>query len=273
TMMIFFLDTDEKVYARYGGRDGISADSRQSLKGLHYTMQSVLDMHGRADKSIAPKSQDKPKYIREMASMRFGRCMHCHQVRETLNSSLRRTGQWTREHAYRYPLPENLGLTLEVDRGNIVKSVKDKSPAAELGLKPGDVVKQLADVPGHSFGDAQSALDKAPASGTIEIAWQRGAKMEKSKLTLPEGWRRSDLSWRPSLRHLTGSARLFGPDLTADEKKALRLSPKALAFRQKDAVSSQAKAAGIRGGDIIVGIDEAVLEKDAVDFLVYVQNN
>ena len=49
TMMVFFLNAEEKVYARYGGRDARNADSRQSLAGLHATMQSVLAMHARPE--------------------------------------------------------------------------------------------------------------------------------------------------------------------------------------------------------------------------------
>ena len=47
TFMVFFLNAQEKVYARYGGRDADGPDSRQSLAGLHYTMESVLKMHAR----------------------------------------------------------------------------------------------------------------------------------------------------------------------------------------------------------------------------------
>jgi hypothetical protein len=56
-MMIFFFSADEQVYARYGGRDAESADSRQSLEGLRYTMASVLKMHSRQDKAFGPRSQ------------------------------------------------------------------------------------------------------------------------------------------------------------------------------------------------------------------------
>jgi len=73
-----------------------------------------------------------------------------------------------------YPLPENLGVTLEIDRGNVVKSVVDTTPAAAIGLKAGDLIRRLNGVPIHSFGDAQFALDRAPRTGSIEIAWQRG---------------------------------------------------------------------------------------------------
>jgi predicted metalloprotease with PDZ domain len=274
TFMVFFLNAEEKVYARYGGRDAENPDKRQSLEGLRYTMKSVLQMHEREEKSFAPKSGDEPKYIRNLSSsIRGGRCLHCHQVKEVLNDDLRKKGKWTRETAWRYPLPENLGFELEVDRGNVVKEIKENSAAAVAGLKAGDVVQRLNGVPIHSFGDAQYALDTAPKSGEIDIAWQRGDKVLKEKLSLADGWRKSDISWRPSMEKLVPSARLSGADLTAEEKKELGLSEKQLAFRQRNAVHSQAKNAGVQGGDIILGLDDKPLEMEFAQFLRYVERN
>jgi serine protease Do len=273
TFMVFFLNAQEKVYARYGGRDADGPDSRQSLAGLQYTMESVLKMHERKPPAFAPKSQESPKYIREVAGLRTRGCMHCHQVKETLNADLQRKGKWVRDLVWRYPLPENLGIKLEIDRGNVIETVREESPAAAAGLKPGDVVKRIGRVPVHSFADAQFALDKAPARGTLEIAWQHGESERTDKLNLPENWRRSDISWRPSMHRLVPAARLYGDDLTEDEKKSLGLPAKQLAFKQKNAVPSQAKAAGIQGGDIIIGVDGRVLEMDANGFVRYVERN
>src|SRR5438067_12657941 len=61
TFMVFFLNAEGKVYARYGGRDAEGPDKRQSLEGLRYTMESVLRMHGRAEKSFAPKARTAPQ--------------------------------------------------------------------------------------------------------------------------------------------------------------------------------------------------------------------
>jgi serine protease Do len=272
TFMVFFLNAEEKVYARYGGRDRESPDARQSLDGLRYTMKSVLEMHERAEKAFAPKSQETAKYVRESAGFRRG-CLHCHQVKEILNGQVQRTNPWSRDLVWRYPLPENLGFLLEVDRGNVVKEVNHNSPASAAGLRGGDVVQRLNGVPIHSFGDAQFALDRAPKAGSIEIAWRRGDQVLEEKLSLPEGWRKSDISWRPSMQRLVAKARLYGLDLTPEEKKTLGLSAEQLAFRQKEGVPAQAQAAGIRPGDIILGVDDKQLDGDVIDFLRYVQGN
>jgi S1-C subfamily serine protease len=274
TFMVFFLNAEGKVYARYGGRDASSPDKRQSLEGLLYTMKSVLRMHASEEKAFALRSQDAAKFIRDTAgARRGGRCLHCHQVKEILNADLQRKGQWSHDMVWRYPLPENLGFALEIDRGNVIKEVKEKSPASVAGLLAGDVVRRLNGVPVHSFGDAQYALDIAPKTGAIEVVWQRGDKVLKDGLALSEGWRKTDITWRPSMQRLLATARLYGVDLTPDEKKALGLSAKQLAFRQKDTVPTQAKAAGVRGGDIILGLDDQQLEMDVDDFLRYVERN
>lgn len=271
TMMIFFMNAEEKIYARYGGRDATGPDARQSLEGLRYTMQSVLAMHAEKEKEFAPRTKDAPK-----SATRFrkgGGCMHCHQVRENLNEELKRAGKWTRENFYRYPMPENLGFDLEVNRGNVVKSIKEKSVADVLGLKVGDLVKRLNGVPIHSFGDVQFALDHAPKSGGIDIAWHREQKPMTGKLDLLEGWRKTDISWRPSAQWFIPQARISGTDLDVDERKALGLTFKQLAFRQRDAISQQARNAGIRPGDIILGVDDRKLEMDMIGFQYFIQRN
>jgi predicted metalloprotease with PDZ domain len=275
TFTVFFMNAEEKVYARYGGRDAESPDKRQSLEGLRYTMQSVLATHQRAGQDFAPKAQDTPKYIREVADGRRGRgCMHCHQVKEVLNSQLQRAGTWSRDSLWRYPLPENLGFLLEIDRGNVVKEVTSNSPASAAGLRAGDLVERLNGVTTHSLADVQFALDRAPKTGSIEIAWRRGEDTLREKLSLADGWRKSDLTWRPSMHRFVPKARLYGVDLTPEEKKTLGLPPSQLAFRQKEGVPSQAQAAGIRPGDIILGVDDKQLDgMDVIDFLRHVQRD
>ena len=95
----------------------------------------------------------------------------------------------------------------------------------------------------------------------------------EDRLALTEGWRKTDLTWRPSMQRMLASARLYGVDLTDGEKKTLGISPKQLAFRQKDSVPTQAQNAGVRAGDIILGIEDRTLELDADGFLRYVRGN
>jgi predicted metalloprotease with PDZ domain len=273
TFMVFFLNAEGKVYARYGGRDEKDAENRQSLAGLHYTMKSVLEMHAREKKEFAPRSQESTRFIRDVQGARGRGCMHCHQVREALNNDLRRTGKWSQDLFWRYPQPENVGMRLEVDRGNVVEKVQEKTSAAAAGLKAGDVLQRLGNVPVHSFGDAQLALDRAPKAGALEVVWQRDGKVMQEKLELTEGWRRTDTSWRTSMRRFRPALRLYGAVLTAQEKEKLGLPVKQVAFRQRDPLTEQAKAAGVAAGDIILGVDDKTFDTDLDAILHYVQSH
>jgi S1-C subfamily serine protease len=235
-------------------------------------MQSVLAMNDRKDKIFAPASSEKPTFIRDLAgSSSFGHgCIHCHQVKEIQNDRLQQTGQWSRDMVWRYPLPENLGMELEIERGNVME-VKARSAAARAGLQTGDVVQKLNAVPIHSFADAQFALDRAPALGVIPITVRRGERVVEAKLTLSKGWRKTDISWRTSMRRLVASPHLWGDDLATPEKKALGLSPRQLAFRQQNSIPPPVQAAGIHGGDIILGVDDQALDMDVAGFARHIQ--
>src|SRR5262249_50128869 len=88
-----------------------------------------------------------------------------------------------------------------------------------------------------------------------------------------EGWHKTDLAWRPSMHRLGPAVRLSGNDLTLDERKALGLSARQLAFRQKSSLSSQARAAGIPGGDIIPGFDGQQLDMGYIHFTEHVRRH
>jgi hypothetical protein len=138
TWMVFFLNADEQVYGRYGGRDAKSAEGRISLPGLRYAMQVALATH-RAAPPAEPRKTGTPLLAEGYAAARGARgCIHCHQVNEFRRADLKATGKWHRASAWVYPLPENVGITLDVDEGDKVRSVKAGSPAAAAGLQAGD---------------------------------------------------------------------------------------------------------------------------------------
>lgn len=270
TMMTFFLSPEGKVYSRFGGRDSKDAENRLSLAGFRHTMESVLAEHAKKSPQFAERKVEKPQYPRDMNIAKRG-CVHCHNVKEQQESTLARLGRWDRDLVWRYPLPDNVGIIPDVDRGNVVKTVTPESPAAQAGLKPGDQLRSLNRVPIHSFGDAEFALDRAPAKGGIDVAWERDGKAMSAKLELSEGWKKTDITWRASQQHRIPSLKLYGDDLTADEKKALGLKPGQLAFRQQKEVSSHAAKAGFKPGDVIVGVDDLEPEMSMTDFLFLVR--
>src|SRR5581483_9590859 len=99
-------------------------------------------------------------------------CIHCHQVNEYRRAVRKASGEWTRDELWAYPLPENVGITLEVDRGNYVRHIAPDSAAARAGMKAGDIVKNANGASVASFADLQYALHRAPAVGKLPIAWE-----------------------------------------------------------------------------------------------------
>src|SRR5262249_5812753 len=154
-----------------------------------------------------------------------------------------------------YPLPENVGLTLDKDKGNQVRTVRAASAAQRAGIRAGDVLEQINGYSINSFADAQYALHKSPIKGQVPVSWLHDGKAMTANLELAEGWRKTNLTWRPSMLDLLPSLTLFGPDLDVKEKKALGLPEKHLAFRQARPVHSEARAMGVEENDIIIGID------------------
>jgi hypothetical protein len=274
TWYVFFLSPDEKIYGRYGGRDARDAEARLSLAGLRYAMSAALAAHrqrgGIAVQRQGPhvRAEDYPAAKRPNAAG----CIHCHQVNEFRREALKESGQWRREDRWVYPLPENIGLALEVDAGNRVAKVTPSSPAERVGVRSGDVLQTLNGYPVASFADAQYALHKAPPEGRIAISWQRAGQALQGELEVATGWRKTNLTWRPSLLDLLPGLALYGDDLSAAEKKTLGLSEKRLAFRQQKP-AKDAREAGVREGDIILGLDDLRLEMTMDEFLAHVRRN
>jgi serine protease Do len=268
TWYAFFLSAEEVVYGRYGGRDAKSDEGRLSLTGLKYAMEKALAQHEQGTKPPPPR--EKPVRVEEFkaAKMRRGNeCIHCHQVNEFRRADAKAAGTWSRDDLWVYPLPENVGITLEVDRGDVVKAVATGSPAAKAGLKAGDVLTRLNGYRVASFADAQYALHKAPKSGRIPFESLSGTNQRDGVLEVADGWRKTNITWRSSLLDILPSMPISGEDLSAAEKKALGLPESRAAFRQDKFVHSTLKGVGLKAGDIVVGLNGNGIDGSMDDFL------
>ena len=164
TWVAFFMNADGTIYGRYGGQDAKSDVGRMSLAGLRFAMTSALETHKKPPpKKVAPAQPP----LRPESIVKAQGCIHCHNIHE----AKWRTPGIKKEDMWIYPLPDNVGVVLNIDQGNKVQSVVDDSPAAKLGIQPGDIIDSINGIRVFSFGDAQYALHKAPAKGTIPIAW------------------------------------------------------------------------------------------------------
>ena len=272
TWYAFLLNADETIYGRYGGRDAASADSRLSMKGLRYAMERALAAHKAPP---APTIHTgKPERVEAYAAAKSHRgCIHCHNINEFRRADLKSAGKWDRESIWVYPLPENVGITLDVNEGNRVKAVLAGSSADRAGLKPGDLLTKLNGYSVASFADSTFALHKAPIKGSIPVSWEREGTDHMAALQVAEGWRKTNLTWRPSMLDILPSVPFSGEDLTAAEKKALGLSAKRAAIRQDEVVHATLTAAGVKGGDVVIGFDGKSVDGTVRDLLGFVRRN
>lgn len=274
TWAALLMNADGHIYGRFGGRDGAGPDTRNTLAGLRFALEAALAAH-RANNAAAP-AKTAPLYMEKVPAYKAiarGGCIHCHQAKEILRAQDDREGGWDPLSRWVYPLPENIGLTLDLDKGDRIKAVAEPSPAAKAGLRAGDTLVRLNGRPVHSFADAQFALHKAPAQGAVTIAWARDGQGRQSELQLADGWKKTNITWRPSLMDLLPSLPLFGTDLTAAEKTKLGVAAGRLAFRQDAPVPPSVKKLGVAEGDVILGINGLQFDMTADQFLAYVRRN
>jgi hypothetical protein len=196
TWWSMFIDPYERVYSRYGGRDEQSLEGRLSVAGLKETMRQVLAAHQAAGKT--PPSAAPPVVRPVDLFGAKGKCMHCHQVNEAFYKQEKKLDKRKPVQPRFLPLPENVGVTLDVDFGNRVHDVRPGSAAARAGVKSGDVLTEILETRIFSQGDVMWALRQAPERG--QLPWQilRAGASQHLTLDLPAGWKTTDLSWRRS---------------------------------------------------------------------------
>ena len=277
TWAALMFDQHGNVLGRFGGRDADTPGKYHSLRGLRYSLEQAWQRFERGgEQPPRRRPVTSGRRIEEYAgAQRFSAkaCFHCHNVHEFRREEQQAAGIWQKDYVWVYPEPASLGLTMEIDQGNKVRDVRTGSPAATAGLQRGDVLRTVHDDAVASVADMQYALHRAPALGTIAVRWRRGGQEHEAKLKLAAGWRESDISWRWSLKSMKPEPQVHGEDLSDAEKAKLDLSPRRLAFRQGSFVPRAAQQAGIRIGDVIVGVDGKQLDMNARQFETFMRLN
>jgi S1-C subfamily serine protease len=151
--------------------------------------------------------------------------------------------------------------------------VQPKSPADSVGLKAGDRLEKLNRVSVASFADAQYGLHKAPKQGEMAVSWLRDGKSTSATMAVADGWRKTNITWRPSLLDILPSLPVSGDDLSANEKKTLGISEGRAAFRQDKFVHSSLKKVGLQQGDVIIAVDGRAVEGTMEDLVGHVRKN
>lgn len=263
TWAAFFLNAQGHVYARYGVRDEGGADRHVSVAGLKTVMQRALDAFAAEPDRKPAKWAPKPaSAIAGLPSdlKSGGRCLHCHQVWQfTRVEELRgNVAAWKRVKAdipRHYPLPRNLGFTLEVDRPEMVATVEAGSPAAKAGLAVGDALRTVNGTPVYSDADVSWVLHRDDGKGPITVEVQRGDGTQTLKVTGTGDWKARDISWRGSMWPIEPRPGFWGPDCSADEKAALKIPADELAAKVNGlAPGLPAAKAGLKVGDVVIEV-------------------
>lgn len=265
------LSAEGETLGRFGGRDADTPGKYQSLAGLRHSLEAALLRNRSATANKQPRKPVRAEDYPAAEKRPDNACIHCHHVYEFRREALQREKRWSLDDVWVYPQPENIGLTLDVNRGGRVVRVQPKSAADKLGIKANDVLRRAGDLSIASIGDFQYALHLAPRKGELAITWQRDVKEMSGTIQLAANWRQTDVSWRWSLKSLSPSPSIIGDDLNLDERKKLGLDAKQLAYRQMNFLTPAARHAGLQANDVIVGIDEQALTMTARQFETHIR--
>jgi serine protease DegQ len=153
-------------------------------------------------------------------------------------------------------LAHMLGLT-DVTRGAVVTRVRAGSPAETAGIKPGDVIVSL----GGKLVASDQELHNLEGLGSAGAAVQVGILREGKPVTLNASLKVQELH---TAKGDALDARLAGATFV-DSSESLRRRGITGVTVARIAESSKAFTSGLRGGDVIVAVNQRDID-NAVDF-------
>jgi hypothetical protein len=288
----WFLSPDGKVYGVFGGRDEVSDETRISVPALAATMKRVLahhydprragwDVDGPAPSLAgAPQTpKDLPGYPswhkRGGPEVKAQACIHCHQVAEIVRQPAVDLKTFNKHRDFEvWPLPENVGLTVDRDQGLLVTKVAPGSAAEKAGLKVGDELGAAGGRPLFSQADFRGVLHRGPRdAGSIDVVWLRQGKVQSGTLNVPDGWRKTVLDWRMSVSQgNVGAYPGFFPLAFNASKRQQRNIPAgtmAVEPYMGPNTDSPAYKAGVRGSDAVIAVGDERPDVAGRGFLVW----
>ncbi|MBI1923108.1 PDZ domain-containing protein, partial [Candidatus Poribacteria bacterium] len=207
---MFFLNADGAIYGRYGSR-AANYGGDISIAGFKKALQGALDLHAAypankealAGKMGARPRWPKPELIPTLMHKKAfdtsrGGCIHCHEIHDGELESLRKGGVALSDALlWYYPMPDAVGLEMDVNEMATVKRVVDDSVAEKSGFRAGDKILRLEGQPLLSIADLQWVLHNAKAPTKLVAEVERDEKMLELTLPLEPDWRRGeDFTWR-----------------------------------------------------------------------------
>lgn len=259
---VLVMNAEGYTYSRFGTRDAEHPKERMSAAGLRQALDEVLADYTKHP--AARPAETRPVRLTDYASYRATSlskmaCAHCHYANNYGYYEAIAKDTFDKRALYQYPLPENIGVTLDVRRNNVVQAVLNGSAAQKAGVKLGDTITRAGNSAVHSAADLQFALNYVPEPGRIRLELQRDGKaLEPVTLSLPAGWRETDISWRVGQGSVPPIFGFWEQPLTDVEKRDAGVPEDRLALRVTSLFVGE-KWAPARGpvqvGDVILGMD------------------
>lgn len=285
---VFFLNAEGTIYGRYGTRGGDKKNAANfiSVASLKKSMELALQLHREypANKaSLAGKLGPKPSYpaaeqIPSLQDRALGwttpqNCIHCHMVGEHVRNLKYKEKRLSPADIWVYPLPENIGLKMDVDDGLRVQSVLPNSSAGRAGFETGDELLTLNGQPLVSQADIQWVLHNSPVETSLTVTLHRHGQVLTETIALSGNWKASDLSWRESSWSFRPG--IWTVPLSKDEriKRDIPTDQPALLVKWTFGKTQLAKQAGLKDGDVIVAVDGQPVPPDESHFMAQVRLN
>jgi hypothetical protein len=283
-----FLNADGTVYGRYGTRNasGPASDANLSASGFEQAARRALALHKQypankdqlSPKRGQPAQYDHPREIpgledRPAQATMKQNCIHCHMVREYALRAKWNEGTLQEADLFVYPMPQQVGLTMDVDDGLVVEQVADDSPAARAGLAHGDQLLTLGGQPLVSTADIQWVLHHSPEQVQLPVEVRRDGQSLQKTMMLSGDWKKSDIAWRASSWYGLRQGVKFEP-LTSTEKQQRGIAPEQMALAIKGLFGKggpHLKQRGVQTNDIIVAASDRTDLVTETDFLAYLR--
>lgn len=283
TWAVFLMNADGTIYGRYGTRTSFDCHE-DSVEGLKKALVRALELHAgyprnkkeldgkKAGKQPVPSTDRFPAFNGRWPTSAVGRnCVHCHNTTEGYRTDVRRAKKTIPDELlYPYPMPDLVGLRLDLKECATVVKVDAGSVAEKGGFKEGDRIVKIEGQPPISIADVQWVLHHAKVPATVKFEVERAdGTLATTSLALEPGWRKYDFLWRPSTNPLQPG---FGcDDATAAERTQLGVDPKSLALRVRGvAKSGPATGSGLAAGDFIVSVDGKKDVTNKLEFITYI---
>lgn len=273
----YLLSPEGRLYGIFGGKDHVSDATRISPEALASTLTRVLAHHYDPRRSAwdidgpAANLESAPRNPTNLSGYeswlaRGGKeakaqvCIHCHQVSEILRQPALDAGKFDKlRDTQIWPLPENVGITLDRDDGLLVKSIEPGSSAENAGLRAGDSLAAAGDRRLFGQADFRGVLHRAPnGDAVIPIHWLRSGQEMDGRLHVTGEWRKTVLGWRMSLAqgNIGVDCGFFPLTMSKNERLKLKLTDDAMGvkpYMYKEA--TPASRAGLKGGNFIVAVN------------------